>query len=37
MEWRIKFQDMIVHADSEEEARKEAVEQEMVIDYVEQY
>lgn len=35
MEWLVSFEDVIVHADSEEEAREEAMEQQMLIESVE--
>ena len=35
MEWTISFEDIVVHADNEEEAREEALNQPMLIESVE--
>ena len=37
MEWLVKFEDVIVHADSKEEASDEALNQQMLIESIEQY
>ena len=34
MQWIVSFEDVIVHADSEDEAREEALEQAMLIESV---
>ena len=37
MEWLVTFEDIVVHAESEDEAREEALEQQMLIESVEKY